>query len=481
MKLKARTISLALIIAMLLVVLPTAVSAQSGAFEDVSDSDYFARAVQWAVSWGVTNGTSETTFSPELICTRGQVVTFLWRAHGEPEPQTVGNPFVDVPQGSYYDRATLWAVEQGITTGTSENPKLFSPDQPCTKAEILTFIWRAKGSQAPSFPSPLTSQWPDDLYYKDAVTWADNNAMLEDEGEVFDPVRLCTRGHTMAWLWREAQVYASDAESLINAIGPGHEIHLAPGVYNLTEWIDKAGASGAFGEVDSDFKLAEMLGKGVDLSPYVKLERVHDGYEIVIHDVRNLSICAAASFTPGTIEIVVEPRYANVLTFENCDKVFLSDIIAGHTPEQGYCTGGVLCFRDCGRIALSGMDLYGCGTYGITAERVDSIQTVDSVIRDCSYGILELRQVKDAGFGDVSFRDCTGFDMLALRESSATFQSCDFRNNKWDEGWCHFLSMDALSSSTFRSCTFDRAAYFDLTDERLAESSILIESPTVVE
>ena len=99
MKLKARTISLALIIAMLLVVLPTTVSAQSGVFEDVSDSDYFARAVQWAVSWGVTNGTSETTFSPELICTRGQVVTFLWRAHGEPEPQTVGNPFCDYGQG----------------------------------------------------------------------------------------------------------------------------------------------------------------------------------------------------------------------------------------------------------------------------------------------------------------------------------------------------------------------------------------------
>jgi len=470
-----------LVFAVLLVALPMTVSAQSGVFEDVSGSDYFATAVQWAVSWGVTNGTSETTFSPELTCTRGQVVTFLWRAHGEPEPMTADNPFADVPKGSYYDRATLWAVEQGITTGTSENPKLFSPEQPCTKAEILTFIWRAKGSQAPAFPSLLTSQWPDDLYYKDAVTWADNNAMLEDEGEVFDPVRLCTRGHAVAWLWREAQVYASDAGSLIKAIGPGHEIHLAPGVYNLTEWVKEAGAAGEFGKVESDLELAAILGKGVDLSPYVKLVRVNDGYEILIHDVRNLSICAGASFTPGTVEIVVEPRYANVLTFENCDRIFLSDMIVGHTPEQGYCTGGVLCFRDCGRIALSGMDLYGCGTYGIVAERVNSIQTVDSEIRDCSYGILELRQVQDAGFGDVSFHDCTGFDMLNLRESSASFQSCEFKNNTWDQGWCHFLAMDSYSSVTFRSCTFDRASHFDLTDERLAESNILIESPTVVD
>ena len=476
---KKRMISLALIAALLLAVLPMAAAAQGSDFEDVSDSDYFASAVRWAVSWGVTNGTSETTFSPELICTRGQVVTFLWRAHGEPEPKTAYNPFADVPRGSYFDRATLWAVEQGITTGTSENPKLFSPDQPCTKAEILTFIWRAKGSQKPEFPSPLTSEWPDDLYYKDAVTWADNNAMLEDEGEVFDPVRLCTRGHTMAWLYREAQVYASDPESLLKAIGSGHELHLSPGVYNLTEWIDTMAE--ALVEPESDLELAAALGEGVELSPFVKLERVLDGYEVVIHDVRNLSIVAGPSFTPGTVEIVVEPRYATVLTFENCDKVFLSDLIVGHTPEQGYCTGGVLCFRDCGRVALSGMDLYGCGTYGIEGERVDSIQTVDSVIRECSYGLLVLRQVRDAGFGGVRFHDCTGFDMLNLRESSASFQACEFINNTWDESWSHFLAMDALADVTFRSCTFDRATHFDLTDERLAGSRIVIENPTIVD
>ena len=143
---KKRVISLALVCVMLLAALPMAASAQGTVFDDVSDSDYFATAVNWAVSWGVTKGTSDTTFSPNDICTRGQVVTFLWRAHGEPEPKSAYNPFVDVPKGSYYERSTLWAVEQGITTGTSEYPKLFSPDKPCTNAEILTFIWRAKGS-----------------------------------------------------------------------------------------------------------------------------------------------------------------------------------------------------------------------------------------------------------------------------------------------------------------------------------------------
>ncbi len=301
--------------------------------------------------------------------------------------------------------------------------------------------------------------------------------MLEDNGDVFDPVRLCTRGHTMAWLWREAQVYASTPEDLIDLIAPGHEIHLDPGVYNLTEWFNSALES-LVPDADSDYELAAQLGESVDVTPYVRLDWVNDGYEVVIHDVRNLTI-STESFYKGPVEIVVEPRYANVLTFENCDKVVLSDLTLGHTPEQGYCTGGVLCFRDCGRIALSEMDLYGCGTYGIIAERVDSIQTVDSVIRDCSYGIMELRQVKDAGFGEVVFRDCDGFDMLNLRESAATFQSCTFSGNTWDAKWCHFLAIDEVSEITFRACTFDQASYDDLNDERLAEIRILIESPTV--
>ena len=447
-----------LIIAIMLSLLPAAAAADSGVFQDVDPGVYYARAVQWAVSWGVTTGTSETTFSPDLPCTRGQVVTFLWRAHGEPEPQANYNPFGDVPKGSYYDRATLWAVEQGITTGTSEDPMLFSPDAPCTCEQILTFIWRAKGSPAPSFPSPLTREWPDGTFYKDAVTWADNTAMLEDEGEAFVLDRPCTRAKTVAWLWRDAREYASDTEGLIKAIGPGREIFLDPGVYNLTEWVKSAGSDTG--------------------NPYVKLDLVNDGYEIVIHDVRNLSIREGQPGN-GSVEIVVEPRYANVLTFENCDKIFLSGMTMGHTPEKGSCTGGVLCFRDCGRAALSDMDLYGCGTYGIVAQRVDSIQTVDSVIRDCSYGLIDLAQVKDAGFGNVIFRDCTGYGMLNFRESNAAFQSCSFLNNVWEAGYSHFLASDALSSVIFRSCTFDQAAYDDLTNSMLTETAVILEAPSL--
>ena len=126
------------------------------------------------------------------------------------------------------------------------------------------------------------------------------------------------------------------------------------------------------------------------------------------------------------------------------------------------------------------MDLYGCGTYGIAAENVDSIQTVDSVIRDCSYGILDFNCVRDAGFGDVSFRDCSGFDMLNLRESSAAFQSCSFLNNVWEAGYSHFLSIDAFSGAVFRSCTFDRAAMYDMTGGALTGKNVVFETPYVV-
>ncbi len=456
-----------LTLTLLLAMLPgTAAAANVGSFTDVSDTDYFARAVQWALAWGVTTGTSDTTFSPKQICTRGQVVTFLWRAHGEPAPSSAYNSFADVPAESYYEKAALWAIEQGITTGTSTAPLLFSPDKPCSYAEILTFIWRAKGSPAPEFASPLTAG-REGKYYKDAIDWAYCCAMLEDEGEEnFDPDRLCDRGRTVAWLWREATVYVSTAADLMAAIGPGRQIFLAPGTYNLTDWADTivADAGGSTG------------------NPYVKLDMVHDGFEILFIGVRNLSIETGGSLTDGTAELVVEPRYANVLTFLDCDRVILSDLVIGHTVSKGNCTGGVLRFADCGRAAMSNLDLYGCGTYGIIAERCDSIQIVDSVIRDCSYGMLSLFQVADAGFGGCVFRDCEGYDMIGLRgDTNASFQSCVFLNNSWDPDWSRFLSMDERSSAVFRNCTFDRPAYFDLTDYTIPGHNVTIESPTVVD
>ena len=112
-------------------------------FTDVDTDDYFYKAVLWAVEKGITEGATATTFNPKGSCTRAQVVTFMWRAAGEPAPETAENPFVDVPADKYYHDAVLWAVENGITAGTSKTK--FTPGNACTRAQIVTFLYRGYG------------------------------------------------------------------------------------------------------------------------------------------------------------------------------------------------------------------------------------------------------------------------------------------------------------------------------------------------
>ena len=122
-------------------------------FNDVPSGSYYEDAVIWAVGNGITNGTGEMTFDPDGICTRAQAVTFLWRAAGSPAAEGNVMPFEDVVPGSYYYDAVLWAVEKGITKGTSETT--FSPDMNCSRAQIVTFLWRSQGSPAARWNHPL--------------------------------------------------------------------------------------------------------------------------------------------------------------------------------------------------------------------------------------------------------------------------------------------------------------------------------------
>ena len=117
-------------------------------FRDVEAGTYYADAVRWALEGQITTGTSETAFSPDATCTRAQVVTFLWRASGSPEPALKDNPFADVTSDRYYYQAVLWAVEQGITTGTSA--AAFSPVSGCTRGQVVTFLYRALASAGPA-------------------------------------------------------------------------------------------------------------------------------------------------------------------------------------------------------------------------------------------------------------------------------------------------------------------------------------------
>jgi uncharacterized repeat protein (TIGR02543 family) len=173
---------------------------QTGVFVDVATGSYYEDAVDWAVENGITKGTDDTHFSPDGICTRAQAVTFLWRAAGSPEPETRTMPFTDVPVGSYYYDAVLWAVENGITKGTSDTT--FSPNMTCTRAQIVTFLWRSEKSPAAGRANPFADV-KSDAYYADAVLWAvKENITKGTTSTTFSPNADCTRAQIVTFLWR---------------------------------------------------------------------------------------------------------------------------------------------------------------------------------------------------------------------------------------------------------------------------------------
>ena len=170
-------------------------------FTDVRMEDYYYVPVLWAVTEGITAGTSATTFSPDDSCTRAQVVTFLWRAFGQPEPTTTENPFTDVKPGDYYYKAVLWAMENGITAGTSAGK--FSPEDGCTRAQVVTFLWRACGKPEYDPYSMGFADVAEDAYYHDAVRWAAQYQITSGVNSThFAPEDICSRAQIVTFLFR---------------------------------------------------------------------------------------------------------------------------------------------------------------------------------------------------------------------------------------------------------------------------------------
>lgn len=186
---------------------PSGVTVKSSAlknaqFTDVPADAYYYDAVLWASEHDITAGTTATTFSPNQACTRAQAVTFLWRTAGSPEPASNNNPFSDVPSDQYYYKAVMWAVENGITAGTSA--VTFSPNDTCTRGQIVTFLYRSAGTPAIAELSPFADV-PADAYYKAAVSWAAQNKITAGTtATTFSPNQSCTRAQIVTFLYRYA-------------------------------------------------------------------------------------------------------------------------------------------------------------------------------------------------------------------------------------------------------------------------------------
>ena len=174
----------------------------SNPFLDVTADDFYYNAVLWAYGNDITSGTSKTKFSPAKTCTREQVVTFLWRAKGCPEPNSTNNPFKDVPADAYYTKAVLWAVENGITNGKSRTK--FGVGDPCTREQVVTFLWRAEGKPGHETAENPFKDVSETSYSYDAILWAVENGITKGTSKTkFSPTNTCTRGEVVTFLYRD--------------------------------------------------------------------------------------------------------------------------------------------------------------------------------------------------------------------------------------------------------------------------------------
>ncbi len=170
-------------------------------FTDVPTDKYYHDPVLWAYENGITTGATATTFNPSGNCTRGQIVTFLWRAAGCPEPTSNNNPFTDVDSDDYFYKAVLWAVETGVTTGATKTT--FNPKGACNRGQVVTFMWRAQGKPAISSTENPFDDVPEEKYYHDAVLWAVESGITNGSSATkFAPNSTCTRGQIVTFLYR---------------------------------------------------------------------------------------------------------------------------------------------------------------------------------------------------------------------------------------------------------------------------------------
>ena len=176
----------------------------SNPFVDVNETHYFYESVLWAVEKGITSGISATEFGPALTCSRAEVVTFLWRYAGSPAPKSARNPFKDVGVGLWYSNAVLWAVEQGITAGISATE--FAPNQPCNRAQVVTFLWRFMQQPEPTRADKIFTDVESGSWYEKPVLWAQERGITAGtSSNTFSPAAVCQRAQVVTFLYRTAE------------------------------------------------------------------------------------------------------------------------------------------------------------------------------------------------------------------------------------------------------------------------------------
>ena len=272
---------------------------------------------------------------------------------------------------------------------------------------------------------------------------------LEETSSVPAPILPETSNMPEESVAEDEALHVSTAGEFLEAIAPGAVIELAPGTYNLTEYLREAS------DTVSDYVARGFTG----------------GWQAEIREVERLTIRGAKD---GKVEVVAEPRYSDVIYFNDCSDITIENITFGHTIEQGNCEGAVLAFDYCQNISLDGLDLYGCGTFGVEADHTVGIELKNCIIRECSYGIVDLCLCSDVVFEGCDFRDNGGFDMLSLSGSFAYFEGCSFTGNEGDNFLPAYYNRGSESGARFERCTFGRWESQHLNEELKNRGSFVI-------
>ena len=274
-----------------------------GAFTDVPENEWYADSVEWALLHGVTNGTTDTTFSPDATCTRAQMVTFLWRAYGSMKLVSgEGTPFTDVSADAYYYEAVRWAVALGITNGTSETT--FSPDATVTRAQTVTFLWRAAAHRSAALAD--FTDVPRDAYFSEAVGWAQENGVTNGmTATTFVPENPCTRAQIVTFLSRAMCAPGLHAQD-VTGLAHGRGIDYA------TDEIGKEILFTAVGDVDDLAFVSVQFTESGDLRPDASVYHVgtlRDGECFLLRTgIPDVAARLAVSYTIGdrTVTLAIQ-------------------------------------------------------------------------------------------------------------------------------------------------------------------------------
>ncbi|WP_024831999.1 right-handed parallel beta-helix repeat-containing protein [Ruminiclostridium josui] len=230
------------------------------------------------------------------------------------------------------------------------------------------------------------------------------------------------------------EVTVSNVNELFDALGSNKHIKLKPGTYNISD-----------------------LNQDYIKSKNIYWESVYDGNELILDEISNLTL---EGLGDSPVELVVEPRYANVLTFKNSNKIAIKNIKAGHTIEKGSCVGGVFKFNLSKDIDISDSILYGCGTYGIIAEDTEHLKFSNSIIEECTYGAMTLNYCKDFAFDNSKIRKCENYELIEIYSStSIVYNKCEISDNTSSD----ILSVSLSNNVKFTNCKFKNNSPFNPT------------------